>query len=231
MAKNNNIPCDYLVKRQRVMGDLTDHLNKFIQENQNFHWHYKEFGKQVEQPIINFLVNNGLLSKDEFKDQSDNKNEVPDVIDQQYLLPIFIDIKAGNTVAFSTGKKITNPNQDLSTTVKWRDEIFNKFDGELCYFIEIKYNHSKGNNLYVEECHIDHFYNFVGKTQAGLISHRNRNVRTKSWNSESQFKDSEEFKGLLDKTISFAVKNALFNGSKNLTEDDKIEIIEHLKGK
>ncbi|MBE7653978.1 hypothetical protein LNI90_11445 [Tenacibaculum dicentrarchi] len=229
MTAINKVPTDYLIKRQNEMSDLTNYLNKTIKNNPDVGWHYKEFGKQVEQPIIEFLVKKGLLIKDKFKDQSDNKNEIPDIIDEQYSDSIFIDIKAGNKVVFKTGKKVTNPNQDLSTTTNWRDNVFLEFDGELCFFIEVKYNHLLNNDLFVEECLIDHFYNFVGKTTDGLIAHRRRNVRTKSWNSKSQFKDADEFKTLLNETISFSIKNTLFNSSEDLLKKDKIEIINHLK--
>ncbi|MFT7011849.1 MAG: hypothetical protein ACJAWR_001873 [Flavobacteriales bacterium] len=229
MKVTNKVPVDYLIKRQNEMSNLTNYLNKIIKDNPGAGWHYKEFGKQVEQPIIEFLLSKGLLIKDKFKDQSDNKNEIPDIIDEQYSDLIFIDIKAGNKVAFKTGKKVTNANQDLSTTTNWRDKVFIKFDGELCFFIEVKYNHLLGENLFVEECLIDHFYNFVGKTTDGLIAHRRRNVRTKSWNSKSQFKSAKEFKTLLNKTISFSIKNTLFNSSKDLLEDDKVEIMNHLE--
>jgi len=230
MQIKNKVPADYLIKRQSEMNNLTGYLNKEIKNNPNNGWHYKEFGKQVEPPIIKFLVDKGLLINGKFKDQSDNKNEIPDIVDEQYSQLIFIDIKAGNKVVFKTGKKVTNPNQDLSTTTNWRDNVFQKFEGELCFFIEVKYNHESGKNLFVEECVFDHFYNFVGKTADGLIAHRRRNVRTKSWNSNSQFKNAEEFKRLLDKTISFSIKKTLFNSSKDLLEEDKIEIINHLRG-
>ena len=220
---------DYILKRQNEMSNLTKYLNGIIKDNPKVGWHYKEFGKQVEQPIIEFLVKKGLLVKNKFIDQSDNKNEIPDIIDEQYSQLIFIDIKAGNKVVFKTGANVTNPNQDLSTTTSWRDKVFHKFDAELCFFIEVKYNHLVGKKLFVEECQFDHFYNFVGKTVGGLIAHRRRNVRTKSWNSDSQFKNAEEFKMLLNKTISFSVKNTLFNSSQDLSEEDKIEIINHLR--
>lgn len=223
------VPNDYLEKRQNEMENLTKYLNDFIENNPTLGWHYKEFGKQVEQPIIQFLLEKDLLIKDKFKDQSDNKNEIPDIIDEQYSELIFIDIKAGNKVVFKTGANVTNPNQDLSTTTNWRDNVFLKFEGELCFFIEVKYNHLSGKNLFVEECLIDHFYNFVGKTVDGLIAHRRRNVRTKSWNSNSQFKNAKEFKTLLNETISFSIKKTLFNSSKDLSEKDKTEIINHLK--
>ena len=229
MKITNEIPVDYLIKRQNEMSNLTKYLNKIIKDNPDVGWHYKEFGKQVEQPIIEFLIKKGLLVKDKFKDQSDNKNEIPDIIDEQYSNIIFIDIKAGNKVAFKTGAKVTNPSQDLSTLTSWRNKVLHKFDGELCFFIEVKYNHLKNNNLFVEECTIDHFYNFVGKTRGKLIAHRKNNVRTKSWNSNSQFKNAKEFKDLLDKTISFSIKNTLFNSSNDLIENDKIEIINHLR--
>lgn len=229
MEVKNKVPVDYLIKRQNEMTNLTNYLNQIIKDNPDVGWHYKEFGKQIEQPIIEFLVSKGLLIKDQYKDQSNNKNEIPDIIDEQYSQLIFIDIKAGNKVVFKTGRNVTNPNQDLSTTTNWRDNVFLKFEGELCFFIEVKYNHLEGRNLYVEECLIDHFYNFVGKTSDGLIAHRRRNVRTKSWNSNSQFKDAKEFKKLLDETISFSIKNTLFNSSKDLLKNDKIEIINHLR--
>lgn len=229
MDITKKVPTDYLIKRQNEMNNLTKHLNKVIKDNPDVGWHYKEFGKQVEQPIIEFLVKKGLLIKDKFKDQSDNKNEIPDIIDEQYSQLIFIDIKAGNKVVFKTGANVTNPNQDLSTTTNWRDNVFLKFEGELCFFIEVKYNHLLGKDLFVEECVIDHFYNFVGKTPDGLIAHRRRNVRTKSWNSSSQFKNAKEFKTLLNKTISYSIKNTLFNSSQDLLEEDKTEIINHLK--
>ena len=223
------VPGDYLKQRQVEMKALTKHLNEVIKNNPNVGWHYKEFGKQVEQPIIKFLVDKGLLINDKFKDQSDNKNEIPDIIDEQYSKLIFIDIKAGNKVVFKTGKNVTNPNQDLSTTTNWRDNVFLKFEGELCFFIEVKYNHLSGKNLFVEECLIDHFYNFVGKTTEGLIAHRRRNVRTKSWNSTSQFESAIEFKTLLNETISFSIKKTLFNSSQDLSDIDKLEIINHLR--
>ncbi len=229
MKVTKKVPVDYLVNRQNEMSNLTKYLNITIKDNPDVGWHYKEFGKQVEQPIIEFLVNKGLLIKDKFKDQSDNKNEIPDIIDEQYSQLIFIDIKAGNKVVFKTGANVTNPNQDLSTTTNWRDNVFLKFEGELCFFIEVKYNHLSGKKLFVEECLIDYFYNFVGKTEDGLIAHRRRNVRTKSWNSTSQFKSAKEFKILLNETISFSIKKTLFNSSKDLLEDDKIEIINHLR--
>ena len=222
------VPSDYLTQRQVKMEALTKHLNDIIKKNPKVGWHYKEFGKQVEQPIIKFLVDKGLLINGKFKDQSDNKNEIPDIIDEQYSKLIFIDIKAGNKVVFKTGANVTNPNQDLSTTTNWRDSVFPKFEGELCFFIEVKYNHLSGQKLFVEECLIDHFYNFVGKTADGLIAHRRRNVRTKSWNSTSQFKSAKEFKTLLNETISFSIKRTLFNSSQDLSESDKNEIINHL---
>ncbi len=224
-----SVPKDYLKQRQNEMKNLTKYLNDVIKKNPNAKWHYKEFGKQVEPPIIKFLVEKGLLVKNKFKDQSDNKNEIPDIIDEQYSKSIFIDIKAGNKVVFKTGKKVTNANQDLSTTTNWRDKVFTKFDGELCFFIEVKYNHLLGENLFVEECLIDHFYNFVGKRRDGLITHRRRNVRTKSWNAEPKFKSAEEFKQLLNKTISYSIKNTLYNSHKDLTKEDKAEIIKFLK--
>jgi Holliday junction resolvase len=231
MKKSKVSARDYLLRGQNEMIDLTKYLNGVIKDNPKVGWHYKEFGKQVEQPIIEFLVKKGFLVKNKFIDQSDNKNEIPDIIDEQYSQLIFIDIKAGNKVVFKTGANVNNPNQDLSTTTNWRDKVFHKFDPELCFFIEVKYNHLVGKKLFVEECQFDHFYNFVGKTADGLIAHRRRNVRTKSWNTDSQFKNAEEFKMLLNKTISFSVKNTLFNSSQDLNEEDKIEIINHLRKK
>lgn len=43
---------DYLLKRQNEMSNLTKYLNEIIKDNPKVGWHYKEFGKQVEQPII-----------------------------------------------------------------------------------------------------------------------------------------------------------------------------------
>ncbi len=222
------VPKDYLLKRQKEMINLTNHLNSIIKINNSVGWHYKEFGKQVEQPIIEFLVKNSLLIKGKFKDQSNNKNEIPDIIDEQFSKPIFIDIKAGNKVVYKTGIKVTNANQDLSTTVSWRDKVFTKYEGELCFYIEVKYNHKLGKDLFVEECVMDHFYKFVGKTPNGLIAHRRRNVRTKSWESESKFKNAQEFKDLLNKTISFSIKKTFLNSYHDLCEEDKIEIRDYL---
>lgn len=223
------VPKNYLKQRQNEMKNLTKYLNDIIKNTPSAGWHYKEFGKQVETPIIKFLVKKGLLVKNKFKDQSNNKNEIPDIIDEQYSKSIFIDIKAGNKVVFKTGKNVTNANQDLSTTTNWRDNVFTRFDGELCFFIEVKYNHLLGKDLFVEECLIDHFYKFVGKTADGLIAHRRRNVRTKSWGVASKFKSAKEFKQLLNKTISFSIKNTLYNSYTDLTEEDKTEIIKFLK--
>ncbi|OCH32018.1 hypothetical protein A6E13_15710 [Aliivibrio fischeri] len=231
MVTKNKNPDNYIEKYQSKMDNLVKYLNKRITENPEAEWHYSKFGKQVEKPIIEFLIENELLINNSFRDQSENKNEIPDIIDEQYEKPVFIDIKAGNTVVFKTGKKVTNPNQDLSTTVNWKDKVFKKFDGELCFFIEVRYRHVNGESLSVEECIFDHFYKFVGKTDKGLIAHRRRNVRTKSWNAEPQFGSAEEFINLLDKTISFSVKNTLLNSSNYLLEEDKVEIIKHLNVK
>lgn len=221
-------PLDYLENRQKEMSNLTRYLNDLIEETPERDWNYQKFGKQVEAPVIDFLLEKGLLNIEYFKDQSDNKNATPDIIDKQYLNQVFIDVKAGNTVSFKTGRKVTSANQDLSTMTKWKNEIFKEFDGELCFIIEIKYKHSFNSSLVVEECIFDHFYKFVGKTEHGLISHRNRNVRPKTWDTKPQFRDSEEFKNLLDKTISYSIKNALFNGVKNLSDSDRSEIVDYL---
>ena len=152
-----------------------------------------------------------LLDSNNFTDQSANKNEIPDIIDNQYNEPIFVDIKAGNIVQYATGKKVTNPNQDLSTTFRWHQETLRRFKGENCYFIEIKYHHLQGENLYVTESNIDKFYHFVGKTPDGFISTRRRNVRTKSWSSPSKFSSSADFEKLLEVTISHSIKKDILN--------------------
>ena len=224
------IPHNYLSVRQKKMADLTNFLNQEIKNNPAVGWTYKEFGKQVEQPIIDFLLNNNLLDPNNYVDQSANKNEIPDIIDNQYKDSIFIDVKAGNIVQYATGKNVTNPNQDLSTTTRW-PLIFTRFKGENCYFIEIKYHHLVGGDLYVTESNIDKFYNFVGKTTDGLIATRSRNVRTKSWNSPSKFSSSAEFEKLIDATRSNSIKKDLFNHIDYLNDKDKLEIIKVLKSK
>jgi len=215
---------EYLRIRKENMLKLTEYLNQKIQQNPSVQWHYKEFGKQVEPYVISFLLGRGLLIDGKYIDQSDNKNEIPDIIDQQFESDIFIDIKAGNVVAFATGKKITNPNQDLSTTYRWRDHIFERFDPEHCFFLEVKYHHLKGNDLRVCECSIDHFYKYVGKTTEGLIAHRRRNVRTKSWDTEPQFQSADEFKELLAETISLSIKNQILKNIGDLTKSDFEEV-------
>lgn len=222
------IPGDYLRVRQDMMSDLTDFLNQKIRANPAAGWHYKEFGKQVEQPIIEFLLLRGLLDPKNHTDQSANKNEIPDIIDNQFKKSIFIDIKAGNMVQYATGRTVTNPNQDLSTTFRWKEETLTRFNGEDCYFIEIKYHHLEGEDLYVVESNMDKFYKFVGKTSDGLISTRRRNVRTKSWNSPSQFSSAEEFENLLIATISNSIKKDIVNNMEYLNELDRREIIDHL---
>tara|TARA_B100001250_G_C19756328_1_gene770269 strand:+ start:625 stop:1314 length:690 start_codon:yes stop_codon:yes gene_type:complete len=225
------IPSDYLSLRQNKMNYLTDFLNQKIKDNPSVGWTYKEFGKQVEQPIIEFLLMCELLDSNNFTDQSANKNEIPDIIDNQYNEPIFVDIKAGNIVQYATGKKVTNPNQDLSTTFRWHQETLRRFKGENCYFIEIKYHHLQGENLYVTESNIDKFYHFVGKTPDGFISTRRRNVRTKSWSSPSKFSSSADFEKLLEVTISHSIKKDILNNMKYLNEKDRIEVIENLSSK
>jgi len=225
------IPNDYLSLRQDVMDDLTLFLNQRIQQNPAVGWTYKEFGKQVEQPIIEFLLQRGLLVSGNYADQSAIKNEIPDIIDNQFEEPIFIDIKAGNIIQYATGKTVTNAGQDLSTTFRWRDETLKRFRGENCYFIEIKYHHQEGNDLYVTESNIDKFYKFVGKSSGGFIATRRRNVRPKSWNSSSKFSSSKEFEDLLDVTISHSIKNDVLNQLKHLNRADSIEIIKELEKK
>tara|TARA_B110000495_G_scaffold198381_1_gene210121 strand:- start:553 stop:1242 length:690 start_codon:yes stop_codon:yes gene_type:complete len=227
----SQIPSNYLSVRQGKMADLTDFLNQKIINNPAVGWTYKEFGKQVEQPIIDFLLNNNLLDPNNCVDQSANKNEIPDIIDNQYKDSIFIDVKAGNIVQYATGKNVTNPNQDLSTTTRWKEDTLTRFKGENCYFIEIKYHHLVGGDLYVTESNIDKFYNFVGKTSDGLISTRSRNVRTKSWNSPSKFSSSAEFEKLIDATRSNSIKKDLFNHIDYLNDKDRLEIIKVLKSK
>ena len=218
------VPSNYLVTRQREMKNMTRYLNELITKTPSAGWHYKEFGKQVEAPIIKYFGEKGLLASGKYLDQSSNKNEIPDIIDNQYSKPIFIDIKAGNVVEYATGNKVSNAGQDLSTTTSWRDKVFAKFDGELCFFIEVKYHHLKGHNLSVVECEIDHFYKFVGKNKEGLISHRRRNVRPRPWSSRPLFNSADEFKQLLSKTISFSIKSTLYNSDQDLTREDKIEL-------
>ena len=160
----SRIPGDYLQVRQGFMSKLEKFLNDTIRKNPQVGWTYKEFGKQVEQPIIDFLLQQKLLKNGYYIDQSANKNEIPDIIDEFYNEPIFIDIKAGNVVQYSNGRRVTNPNQDLSTTFRWQDETLKRFKGENCYFIEVRYHHRENEDLYVVDCKIDKFYNFVGKT-------------------------------------------------------------------
>tara|TARA_B110000483_G_C18190250_1_gene540628 strand:+ start:2157 stop:2846 length:690 start_codon:yes stop_codon:yes gene_type:complete len=222
------IPDNYLSVRQEKMDDLTDFLNQKIKNNPAVGWTYKEFGKQVEQPIIDFLLNNNLLDSNNYVDQSANKNEIPDIIDNQYNDPIFVDIKAGNIVQYATGVNVTNPNQDLSTTFRWKEDTLRRFEGENCYFISIKYHHLVGGNLYVTESNIDKFYKFVGKTPDGFIATRRRNVRTKSWNSPSKFSSSVEFEHLIEVTISHSIKKDILNNMKYLNNNDRLEIIELL---
>ena len=224
----SSVPTNYLMQRQNEMANLTKHLNQVIVSHPDAGWHYKEFGKQVEQPVIQYLIQKGLLVKGKLIDRSANKNEIPDIVDIQYSKPIFIDIKAGNVVQFASGGKVTNANQDLSTTFRWRDEVLKKFDGELCFFIEVKYHHVEGQDLYVTECVFDHFYKFVGKTTDGLIAHRRRNVRTKAWNKPAQFKSAQEFQLLLERTIASSVKNTLYGAMADLTTQDKIELRDYL---
>ena len=57
---------DYVLKRQKEMSTLTKYLNGVIKDNPKVGWHYKEFGKQVEKPIIEFLVKKGFLVKNKF---------------------------------------------------------------------------------------------------------------------------------------------------------------------
>lgn len=227
----SGIPGDYLQVRQGFMSKLERFLNDTIRKSPQVGWTYKEFGKQVEQPIIDFLLQQKLLKNGYYIDQSANKNEIPDIIDEFYNEPIFIDIKAGNVVQYSNGQKVTNPNQDLSTTFRWQNETLKRFKGENCYFIEVRYHHLENEDLYVVDCKIDKFYNFVGKTPDGLISTRRRNVRTKSWNSPSQFSSALEFEKLLEVTISHSIKKDILNQNKYLNEKDRIEIIEYLSRK
>ena len=227
----SGIPGDYLQVRQGFMSKLEKFLNDTIRKNPQVGWTYKEFGKQVEQPIIDFLLQQKLLKNGYYIDQSANKNEIPDIIDEFYNEPIFIDIKAGNVVQYSNGRRVTNPNQDLSTTFRWQDETLKRFKGENCYFIEVRYHHLQNEDLYVLDCKIDKFYNFVGKTPDGLISTRRRNVRTKSWNSPSQYSSALEFEKLLEVTISHSIKKDILNQNKYLNEKDRIEIIENLSRK
>ncbi len=227
----SGIPGDYLQVRQGFMSKLEKFLNDTIRKNHQVGWTYKEFGKQVEQPIIDFLLHQKLLKNGYYIDQSANKNEIPDIIDEFYNEPIFIDIKAGNVVQYSNGRRVTNPNQDLSTTFRWQDETLKRFKGENCYFIEVRYHHLENEDLYVVDCKIDKFYNFVGKTPDGLISTRRRNVRTKSWNSPSQYSSALEFEKLLEVTISHSIKKDILNQNKYLNEKDRIEIIENLSRK
>ena len=227
----SGIPGDYLQVRQGFMSKLEKFLNDTIRKNPQVGWTYKEFGKQVEQPIIDFLLQQKLLKNGYYIDQSANKNEIPDIIDEFYNEPIFIDIKAGNVVQYSNGRRVTNPNQDLSTTFRWQDETLKRFKGENCYFIEVRYHHLENEDLYVVDCKIDKFYNFVGKTPDGLISTRRRNVRTKSWNSPSQYSSALEFEKLLEVTISHSIKKDILNHNKYLNEKDRIEIIENLSRK
>ncbi|MFL2950584.1 MAG: hypothetical protein ACJZ56_05385 [Candidatus Thalassarchaeaceae archaeon] len=213
------------------MSKLKIFLNDTIRKNPQVGWTYKEFGKQVEEPIIKFLLQQKLLHRGHYTDQSANKNEIPDIIDEFYNEPIFIDIKAGNVVQYSNGRRVTNPNQDLSTTFRWQDETLKRFKGENCYFIEVRYHHLENEDLYVVECKMDKFYNFVGKTPDGLISTRRRNVRTKSWNSPSQYSSALEFEKLLSKTISNSIKKDIINNMEYLNEDDRREIIAKLSDK
>ena len=213
------------------MPKLEKFLNDTIKRNPQVGWTYKEFGKQVEKPIIQFLLQQKLLHKGHYIDQSENKNEIPDIIDDFYNEQIFIDIKAGNVVQYSNGRRVTNPNQDLSTTMRWQDETLKKFKGENCFFIEVRYHHLVNEDLYVVDCKIDKFYNFVGKTPKGLISTRRRNVRTKSWNSPSQYSSASEFEKLLSKTISNSIKNDIINNMKYLDDDDRNKIIKKLSDK
>ena len=224
----SRIPGDYLQVRQGFMSKLEKFLNDTIRKNPQVGWTYKEFGKQVEQPIIDFLLQQKLLKNRYYIDQSANKNEIPDIIDEFYNEPIFIDIKAGNVVQYSNGRRVTNPAQDLSTTFRWQDETLKRFKGENCYFIEVRYHHRENEDLYVVDCKIDKFYNFVGKTPDGLISTRRRNVRTKSWNSPSQYSSALEFEKLLSKTISNSIKKDIINNMGYLNDDDRREIIDHL---
>jgi len=213
------------------MNGLKEFLNQEIRGNPDLGWTYKEFGKQVERPVIDFLLSENLLKSSDYIDQAANKNAIPDILDLQFKEPIFIDIKAGNVIQYATGNAVSNPNNDLSTSFRWKEETLLKFDGENCYFIEIKYHHRENEDLYVTEAKFDKFYKFVGKTPDGFISTRRRNIRTKGWNQQSQFNSAAEFEELLDSTISNSIKKDFLNNINDLNSHDALEIASKLNHK
>ena len=141
---------------------MVKYLNELIKDEPG-KYKYTTFGKDVEEHCIQYLLEQELIFEGKCKDQSSNKNEVPDLIDQQYSNEIFIDFKSGNVKKFETGENQSDAAQDISTLLNWKNKILKRFDVEDCFLIEIKYEHIYGEELKVIDCEFDHFYNFWEK--------------------------------------------------------------------
>ena len=223
---------NYILKFKDVLDNLTLSLNETIQLSHK-EYHYSTFGKDIEPLIVNFFKENKLLKEGNFKEQWDNKNATPDLIDYQLEKNVFIDFKAGNIVKYKTGIPVKNANQDISTLKNWKEKILKEFDPEYCFLIEVKYEHSTKTPLKVMSCEFDNFYKFIGKTSEGLISYRKKDgcVRPKNWDSCPKFKSGKEFVNLIPRTLSKRALAIIEEKILELEDEDKNILLGNLSAK
>ena len=227
MSTNNEI-INYLVSsRNKIINFLNDLIN-----NRNFS--YETFGKEVEKPLIGFLVKllkEGRYIKNE-RDYhiSENKNEFPDFT-LNSSPKLALDIKAGNHSKKKGNKwvKCKNSANDL-ITLNTIHEKLSEFGGENIYYIFIEYNFNDTAKTIVD-VKIDKFYRFIGLNKAGFLKYRKKSgyFRPKDFNTEPLVKTLEQFTSLIKPTDIYRSKSIIKQHIEKIPKEERNDFLESLK--
>lgn len=232
IVKLQSIIRGFLVRNKCIIQQIKAALSvKNIQPLVNQSFKYETFGKDIEDPIQNYLQQSLQNVNLKF---APNKNYYPDVEIVDYDLSI--DIKCGSTKAKKGGvfETVVNSNNDFGTLNSWITKKLKQTSKH--YIIFIRYTpDQEGKNIVIDEVYFNPIYYFVGMNNDALYyREKDGNLRPKNFSEfdSTQIKDYKHFERCLLNTEKIRSKKICQKKfaylKKTLSKDEFDEFVKSL---
>ena len=222
---------DFIQQVRSVIPAVEQRLRNFVE---NSSCGYETFGKEVETPAINILLqeleNKNLIYSPKL---ASNKNEFPDLgaIKNAGNVNVAIDVKSSNHSGIKKGvwTKQTTPANDLGT-FKTLPEHFKEWGGENIYFLWVHYDFTPTKREIVK-VEFDSFYRFVGLNSDNRIKYRisDGKIRPRTYLQQPFFHNFNEFYDCLKITEAHRSEKIIFREYNSLDLSRQSAIIEKLQ--
>lgn len=220
--------------KNKIKKIINEYVTPKVQAEFNGKIKYETFGKDVEEPFLNQLVerlqSEGLIKAHKI---APDKNHFPDLeITDKDGKKWAIDVKSANHFNFTkkTGqwKKKTGPANDLGSFPKLR-EVHNKYTAENVLFAFVHYV-CNGDGSKILETELDNHYAFFGENRDNLIKYRKGDgkIRPRNFGQKPFYTTADEMLAKFERSEQHWLYNLALKAVNGLDENHRKKLKEAL---